>query len=215
MAAFNWEQAKQARRAALQQVPVDARARRLLAELKKEGFLRSHVLGSEDDLYRYTVGEIARWGSIEPFRVLTFAGDTVSLVIEGDYYEDGSYAREMKRFFDMTDGDIVATNVRDDLHANVQEVRVMFDWLGETHELRSRAPDPISDYFDSGILRELNRILRERGLPRRFVSFLDVEVQFCGWLYLDPARRVELQFRNLLIFDERIPYSVDALPFLW
>jgi len=215
MDAMTWEEAKQARRAALQQTPVDVRARKLLTDLKREGFLQNHVLGSEDELFHFTVREMSRWGSIEPRGVLAFAGDTVSLVIEGDYYEDGSYAREMKRFFDMTDGDIVATDVRDELHLEMQEVRVLFDWAGDAYELRSRAPDGVSDYFDSGILRELNRVLKARGMARRFVSFLDVEVQFGGWLYIDPSRRVELQSRHLLIFDEKIPYSAEALQFLW
>jgi hypothetical protein len=215
MTDFDWEVEKERRRDALKATPPGVRASRLLAELKDVGFLRNHTLGAGDGIFAQTVQAIERWGSVEASTPLFHAGDTVSLVIEGDHFEEGSYVREMLRFFAMTDGDIVPTDVRDVVDPQNEEVRILFNWQGEEHELRSRPPDGISDYFDSGILTELNRVLAKRGLPRRFVSFLDTEVQLSRWVYFDPARKAEIESRHLLIFDERIPYTRAALQFLW
>jgi hypothetical protein len=64
--------------------------------------------------------------------------------------------------------------------------------------------------------QDFNDFLSQQSMTMQFLPVLSFEMdQILHWIFLDPARKEKLQEKNLLIFNERFPYSERALDFVW
>lgn len=212
MIRFDWEQGKAERKLELSLKSAESRSRNLATSLQENGLLTKH---SGDQLARWIAGRIDKLDIVEAGDVLWQFGETHSFDIEGDYYETGSYSRELEHFFALTGGDVCVSNLSDEVDARQGTVKVDFDWQGEHISLFERPPDPI-DGFDVRFIEHINQLLGDRGHKKRFVQFYRAEMdQILHWLYLELTKSRRLEEERLVIFSERIPYSPEALEFYW
>jgi hypothetical protein len=212
MGTLEWDKALQERKRELANSPPDVRARNLAAACRGAGLLSAC---SEADVERFGLETIDKRGYIEPFRLLEQFHQVLSFDIEGDFYEPGSYARILTALFRITEGEVIPSSLTDDVDDRERRLGVSFEWSGHPFSVTMRPQEP-TDGFDERIVDHINRFLVTQSVIKQFLQVFAAEMdQILHWIFIDPGHRHALQSKNLLIFDERVPYTERALHFLW
>ncbi len=212
MESLEWEQSLAERKNALLQTAPLMRAHALVSRCRDGGFLAKKP---DEEALGYITQQIARRGYVEPFEVLRHFQEALSFDIEGDFYEAGSYARILRAFFIITGGEVAPSAITDDVDNRNMRLSVSFEWKNKPFSVTIRPEEP-TDGFDERIVSHINDFLLQWSMTKQFLPLYSIEMdQILHWLFLDPARKNELQEMNLLIFNEQIPYSGRALDFVW
>lgn len=212
MESFEWDRSLEERKRALSQTAPLMRAQELSSRCRDGGFL---IGRGDEEILGYITQRIEKRGYVRSLEVLRHFHEALSFDIEGDFYEPGSYVGILNAFFVITGGEVTPSNILDDVDNKNMRLSVSFEWKNKPFAVTIR-PEVPTDGFDERIVAHINDFLLQQSMTKQFLPLFSIEMdQILHWIFLDPARKKELQEMNLLIFGEQIPYSRRALDFVW